>query len=117
MNDTQHSDETRKWFSVRSLYRYSARDAEQKHCYEERVVLFFEHTFEAAIQKAELEGQAHATEMDKELLDLFSAFEIADDSIGIACEVFSLIRNSDLTPNDYIDRMFDTGDELAKRCE
>ena len=33
------------------------------------------------------------------------------EPLGDGAEVFSLMRDSDLTPHEYLDHFFDTGDE------
>lgn len=72
----------------------------------------------------------HAAELlhDGTALDLFQVYRLADDAPGEAepltfpvnnkafsavqgAEVFSLIRESDLDPSEYLDRFFDTGCE------
>ena len=49
-----------------------------------------------------------------ESLDLFQAFELADEPSDGA-EVFSLIRRSGLPPAEYLDSFFATGSELEQR--
>ena len=36
---------------------------------------------------------------------------LADETIGHGAELFSLLRESDLEPKEYLDAFFDTGDE------
>jgi pentatricopeptide repeat protein len=41
---------------------------------------------------------------------LAQAYALSDD-LGDGAEVFSLMRDSDLGPDDYLDAFFSTGDE------
>lgn len=41
----------------------------------------------------------------------------ADDRIGDATEVLSLLRDSDLDLDDYLDRFHDTGNEYCRTME
>jgi hypothetical protein len=43
-----------------------------------------------------------------------NVFQLSDENIKNKTEVFSLMRESQLTPNKYIDRYFDTGHEKTK---
>ncbi|OLP47049.1 hypothetical protein BJM39_00925, partial [Salmonella enterica subsp. enterica serovar Javiana] len=65
---------------------------------------------DAAIALAEHEAQDYATELGGESLGLSQCFALAD-APGHGAEVFSLIRRSDLAPDSYMDRHFDTGAE------
>ena len=64
----------------------------------------------SAVEKAEADAQEYAKDLTCEYINYADAFHIFD-SIGAAAEVFSLIRESDLEPDDYIDHFFDTGKE------
>ena len=50
---------------------------------------------------------------DCEYLGLAQAFEL-DREPGQGAEVFSLMRDSPLDPEDYLDRHFDTGQERQR---
>jgi hypothetical protein len=77
---------------------------------EERVVLFKAGDFDSAIAKAEAEAAEYVKNLDGEVLPLFQAHWLFDDPAD-GSEIFSLMRSSDLTPNDYLDQFFDTGKE------
>lgn len=95
------------WFSVRCLF----------HCvnlapdlYEERVTLWRADNFEEAIALAEAEAAEYAEMVDFRYLGLAQAYHL-DDEVGHGAEVYSLMRSSDLPPEDYLDAFFDTGTE------
>lgn len=104
------------WFSVRSVYRFGARLG-GRDVYEERVVLFDASDAESAISMAEAEAAGYAADIEGgEVMSLFQSFWLFDEPSNGA-EVFSLSRISDLAPDDYIDRFFDTGEERQQHVE
>lgn len=92
------------WFGVRHVIRNGP-------AYEERVTLWDASSFDEAIALAEPEAAEYASLLhDATVLYLFQAYELADPP-GHGREVFSLIRDSELEPSEYLDRYFDTGSE------
>jgi len=93
------------WFAVRHVFRNGSN-------YEERVTLWERASFAAAMTAAEDEAKAYSDFFDDaELLGLFQAFELADPP-GEGRECWSLIRGSDLDPEEYLATFFDTGREI-----
>lgn len=99
------------WFGVRSIIHLEFDDL-----YEERVTLWEAASFDDAIALAEEEALHYATGVDGEHLGLSQAFEIAG-APGQGCEVFSLIRESELEPDAYLDAFFDTGAERQREAD
>lgn len=100
-------------FSVRTILRWSPRaNQNKKYIYEERITLWNATSLEQAIVLAEQETKVYV-EDDAEFLGLSQAYwlfeEIALPSQGV--EVYSLLRESDLEPKEYLDSFFDTGFE------
>ncbi|WP_182046274.1 hypothetical protein [Curtobacterium sp. ME26] len=58
--------------------------------------------FALAIARAEDEAARYAVDVDAEYLGLAQAFALVDDPDDGA-EVFSLMRDSDLPPDEYLD--------------
>ena len=82
--------------------------------YEERITLWRARDFEHAIELAEAEAARYCEDLgDVRYAELAQAYELDDDPSEQGAEVFSLIRDSELSPSDYIDRFFDTGEEHA----
>ena len=100
-------------FAVRHVIQWSPERPDQKaHLYEERITAWNAESMEEALALAEQEARNYADD-GAASLDLYQGYWLSDDvecpSSGV--EVFSLLRESDLAPEDYIDRFFDTGDE------
>ncbi|GAA1900345.1 hypothetical protein [Lapillicoccus jejuensis] len=112
-------EETRRWFAVRCVLALTtepdAGAAVGTTPYEERVTLWFADSAGEAIELAETEVRdylAAVDEVDSGPL-LSQAYELEGEP-GHGLEVFSLIRSSPLPPQEYVDRFFDTGDELQR---
>ncbi|MGU3411141.1 hypothetical protein ACLBWP_13605 [Microbacterium sp. M1A1_1b] len=99
-----HQNVTEAWFGVRCVFRHV------ESIYEERVVIVLAADFTHAIAKAEAEAAEYAENVDAEYVGLAQAYAVADD-LGDGAEVFSLMRDSDLAPDEYLDAFFSTGDE------
>jgi hypothetical protein len=101
--------EALSWFGVRCLFRHHG------DVYEERVTLWRAHDFAEAIELAEAEAREYAAVLSSpdgrnEYIEFAQAY-LLDDEPGHGAEVFSLLRDSDLPPGEYVDRFFDTGEE------
>ena len=95
------------WFSVRCLFLL---DPDKPATYEERVTVWKAASFDDAIALAEAEATEYAADVDGEYLGLAQAYLMADP-LQHGAEVFSLLRDSPLEPNAYLDAFFDTGSE------
>lgn len=84
-----------------------------RHLYEERITIWQAPDFETAIALAEREAADYASEGD-EALGLSQAYELADEAPLHGVEVFSLLRESDLEPEEYLSTFFATGDERTR---
>ena len=100
-------------YSVRCLLRWHSRTEVAKYLYEERITLWQAERLDQAIELAEQEATAYAGDAD-EFLGFSQAYALVDLLAGHGVEVFSLLRESDLEPNEYIDTFFDTGGEREK---
>lgn len=101
-----------RWFAVRCVFEWSGYAVGGSRPFEERVTLWRAVSFEGALSRAEAEAHEHVAGTDPPLrvLDLAQAYELFD-APGDGVEVFSLLRDSDMTASDYLDRYFDTGAE------
>jgi hypothetical protein len=101
-------------YSVRSVIRWAPRqDQSKKFIYEERITAWNAESLHAAIELAESEAKEYAEDIGSEALDLFQGYWL-DDEIGLipqGTEIFSLLRESDLDDDAYLDAFFDTGSE------
>lgn len=101
------------WYGVRLIYRLTGMS---RLAYEERIVIVRAESDDDAIAKAEQYSKDYESDTT-EYVRYAMAFHIFDENgpcLGPGTEVFSLIRQSDLDPNAYIDRFHDTGNELAR---
>jgi hypothetical protein len=92
------------WFAVRHVV--------QSDTFEERITLWETASGEEAIANAEIEAAEYVSMLGEpwRVLDLFQSFELFEPP-GDGLEIFSLMRDSDLTADEYIDTFFDTGSE------
>lgn len=102
------------WFSVRCVFAVPtaapASGEGEAMTYEERVTLWRASGFDAAIALAEQEAHDYADDVEALYLGLAQAYRLAEPP-GHGTEVFSLMRDSDLDTEDYLDAFFDTGEE------
>ena len=103
------------WFAVRSLVRFEPATGP---VYEERITLWRASSFEEAVERAESEAREYACDVDGECVDFTQAFHLTVEAeVMDGTEVFSLMRNSLLMPDNYISRFFDTGEEHQGRVD
>ena len=92
------------WCSVRCLYRWS------EGVYEERITVWETDSLDEAIRMAEHEASDYVIGTDSEYLGLAQAYHMFD-ALESGSEVFSLVRESALGPDQYLDAFFETGTE------
>lgn len=104
-------------FSIRCVFRLKRRSEQRlKHLYEERITLWQAEHMDAAIGMAEQEAERYVESPDEEFLGFSQAFELFDQIDASGVEVFSLLRESDLEPTDYLAAFYDTGLERQSSC-
>jgi hypothetical protein len=109
--------ETHEWYGARSIYEVvgSGSEANGTRLFEERVVLVEASSFDSAIAEAEQEALAYAhRDSGFVYLGYINVYKLVDERIKNKTEVYSLMRESVLAPQEYIDRFFDTGLERTK---
>lgn len=101
-----------KWFSVRTIVH-----RRKEAVFEERITLWRRADADDAADAALRESSEFAAEVDGEDCGLAQVYEPYGDAVGglraaaDGCEIFSLVRQSDLSPGEYLDSFFDTGRE------
>ena len=84
----------------------------KKFLYEERITIWRAESLDDAIDRAEEEARTYCNAREgfkySGLSQAFWMFQTIEEN-GV--EVFSLLRESDLEIEDYLDRFFSTGDE------
>lgn len=104
------------WFGARTVYRIEKSNTitGTNKLYEERVVLISGNSSEDAIAKAEKEAEIYAANTDMTYLGFVNVFELHQNKIEDGTEVYSLMRESELDADAYLDRFFDTGSERTE---
>lgn len=104
------------WFGARTVYRVEQSNTvtSPNNLYEERVVLISGNSFDDAIAKAEKEAEIYASNTDMNYLGYVNVFELYHSKIEDGTEVYSLMRESELEADAYLDRFIDTGSERTK---
>jgi hypothetical protein len=108
--------EVKEWYGVKSLYEVQNNTVTSpSHLYEERIVVLRARSFNEAIIEAEKEAKRYAGEESGiTYLEYVNVFKLTSEEIQDKTEVFSLMRESELGPDKYIDRYFDTGKERTQ---
>lgn len=98
------------WFAVRCIFAETRPEAPTR--YEERITIWRAASFDEAVIRAEKDAQDYAKNLEQDYLGLAQAFHLfVEEAPADGDEVFSLIRESELPPEDYVTRFFDTGSE------
>ncbi|MFJ4776371.1 hypothetical protein [Streptomyces sp. NPDC088762] len=99
----------KSWYAVRCVFQW---DAGESTPYEERLTLWQATSMDEAIARAESEAHTYAGENGHHYLELAQCYRLATPGRpGDGDEVFSLLRDSPLDGQAYLDRYFDTGQE------
>ncbi|MFC1438949.1 hypothetical protein ABUW04_11815 [Streptacidiphilus sp. N1-10] len=101
--------EEKSWYAVRCVFHW---DAWEGTPYEERLTLWQAASMDEAIARAESEARTYAGEWGHRYLELAQCYRLATAGRpGDGAEVFSLLRDSLLGEEAYLDHFFDTGQE------
>jgi hypothetical protein len=96
-----------QWYTVRCLFGSTRGEG---FAYEERITLWCTDSFDNAISLAETDAATYAAASKVDYLDLAQVCLLSGHPTSGA-EVFSLVRDSELAADDYLDSFFDTGTE------
>jgi hypothetical protein len=108
------AQQKKDWYSVRCLFRIKGfNDSPKKYVYEERLTIWRTNSIEEAIELAEEEGKTYVGDDQSEYLGLAQGYDPITSRLTSGAEIYSLMRNSNLSAEKYLDRFFDTGDECA----
>ncbi|MET7996111.1 hypothetical protein ABZU76_35010 [Amycolatopsis sp. NPDC005232] len=98
-----------EWYAVRCVFQWPLW---QGTPFEERITLWRASSLASAIESAEREARRYASENGVTYLDFAQAYALRETgALSPGTEVFSLLRDSPLPPEDYVTRFFDTGGE------
>ena len=112
---------TRHLFSIKCLFRHAPMsDDKAAHIYEERITTWLAENEDEAIQLAETEAYDYANSLSQgsehpvEYIHYCMAYSTQEEQFASGLETFSLMRDSDLNPDEYIDSFYDTGSERTR---
>jgi hypothetical protein len=103
----------KEWYAARTIYSHSGDSVD--NLYEERIIVLKASSFDEAISEAEKEANEYADpESGTIYLEFVNVFKLYEKDIEHRTEVYSLMRESNLKPKNYLDTFFDTGTEKTK---
>ena len=109
-----HTDQP--WYSVKCVFQHddlSQRDGEVM--YEERIVVLKANSLHEAIASGEAEAEAYAgDEGAVHYTGFISAFHLFVLELADGAEVYSLMRESSLDTDAFLDRYYDIGIERTQ---
>lgn len=97
------------WYSVRCALRVESAPP----LFEERITIWEADSADGAIARAEKEVREYASTLGMRYLGLAQSYELPDPPTD-GVEVFSLVRESDLADEAYLDSFSDTGTERQR---
>ncbi|MGI3785384.1 MAG: hypothetical protein ACRYG2_31925 [Janthinobacterium lividum] len=109
-------NEELRWFAVRCVFRSGWASGDGPPLFEERITLWRATSVEEAVRRAEAEAEVYAGTIDEApdtFLGLAQAYQLFAEP-GDGAEVFSLLRESGLSAEDYLETFFDTGGERSR---
>ena len=112
----ESESEKATWFAVRCVFASGSSAGPGARVYEERITLWRATSLEDAVARAETEAKTYAASVEEapdSYLGLAQAFQLFDEPADGA-ELFSLMRESELSAEDYLDAFFDTGSERSR---
>ena len=105
----------KEWYSVRCIFHHPKRNKEEgEFLYEERILLWEAASLDQAIEMAELEAKEYEKVANCIYCGLAQGYYTYIDKPESGAEVFSLMREDDLSAEEYLDFYFDTGKERQK---
>ncbi len=98
------------WYGAKCVFRHNDRKDDDNNMYEERIVLFKAENIDEAIIRAENEAKQYVNELSNcEYLGFVDVFNLFDETVEDGTEVYSLMRQSKLDKEKYLDNFYDTG--------
>ena len=99
------------WYAVRCVFAVGLRSEAAGETYEERITLWRANSADMAIARAEAEALEYAAMIGGiTYLGMAQSYQLVEE-VSDGAEVFSLMRDSEMEPEEYLDTFFDTGTE------
>ena len=94
------------WYTAKCVFRHRDLGTGPRQLYEERLILLRAKSFTKAMKRAKREAESYAQDLDgctfTGHIELFELYE----TVGDGAELFAEMRQSDLTPEDYLERYY-----------
>jgi hypothetical protein len=91
-------------YSIRSIFHHPTRsESDELYLYEERVTLWNAESLSVAYKLAEDEAVRYASEAKAVFVRTSDGFSLFDDKFASGIEVWSKMRGSNFSPEDYIE--------------
>ena len=104
------------WYGAKCIFLHTDLKSKNGRVYEERVVLIKAENADQAVERAEEKAKEYASSLDVcSYLGFVDVFHIYGESIEDGTEIYSLMRDSKLGKNKYLNRFYDTGKERTKK--
>ena len=108
-----------EWYSAKTVCKHQrVEDGTSKTVFEERVVLLQARDFDDAIAQGEAEAQEYCRGITNlTYTGYINVYRLFEATVSHGTEVFSLMRESNLSDSDYLDHFFDDGNERNQTSE
>lgn len=105
MENTEHEP----WYAAKTIFYSPGNDL-----YEERVVLHEAKNWDEAFAKSEKEAREYVKEqksigVDTEIVKMINVYHLYDSKISSGTEIFSSLRKTNLSKEDYIRTAYEDG--------
>lgn len=104
------------WYSAKCVFRHNApAGSSGKFAYEERIIVLRADNLADAIKRAEKEAHGYAAGLEGvEYTGFVAAYDLGEDKITDCSEVYSILRDSNLEAEAFLDRYYDDGSERTQ---
>lgn len=111
----------REWYSVKCIFEHDglAKGAEET-VYEERVVILRAADFDDAIEQGEAEARDYAESIGDGSIcyvGFISAYRTGERRVANRMEVYSLMRQTNLSREEFVTHYYDDGNERTQHYE
>ena len=104
------------WYSAKCVFRHNAPTGPSgKFVYEERIIVLRADDLDEAIRRVEEEAHEYSAGLEGvEFTGFVAAYDLGLDEIDDLSEVYSILRDSDLEAEAFLDRYYDDGSERTQ---
>jgi hypothetical protein len=107
--DKEHST----WFGAKCIFHFDELDT-----FEERIIILRASSLDNAIELAEQEACAYESKDDRcSYTGFVNVYKMYDEELKEGAEVYSIMRKSKLSDDEFLDKYYDDGSECTKHYE